>query len=62
MAKNSAIFKTISPGMDLDTATDGLVSMMKAFDVEANDVLDGIMSKVNIVGKHFADVKCGYNG
>ena len=51
MAKNSAIFKTISPGMDLDTATDGLVSMMKAFDIEANDVLEGIMSKVNIIGK-----------
>ena len=54
MAENSAIFKTISPGMDIDTATDGLVSMMKAFDVEANDVLDGIMSKVNIVGNKFA--------
>ncbi len=51
MAKNSAIFKTISPGMDMDTATDGLVSMMKAFDIEANNVLDGIMSKVNIVGR-----------
>ena len=54
MAKNSAIFKTISPGMDLDMATDGLVSMMKAFDIEANDVLDGIMSKVNIIGNKFA--------
>ncbi len=54
MAKNSAIFKTISPKMDMDTATDGLVSMMKAFDIEANDVLDGIMSKVNIVGKTIA--------
>lgn len=54
MAKNSAIFKTISPGMDLNTATDGLVSMMKAFDIEANDVLDGIMSKVNIIGNKFA--------
>ena len=54
MAKNSAIFKTISPKMDMDTATDGLVSMMKAFDIEANDVLDGIMSKVNIVGNTFA--------
>ena len=54
MAKNSAIFRTISPGMDLDTATDGLVSMMKAFDIEANDVLDGIMSKVNIIGNKFA--------
>ncbi len=54
MAKNSAIFKNISPRMDIDTATDGLVSMMKAFDIEANDVLDGIMSKVNIVGNEFA--------
>ena len=54
MAKNSAIFKNISPGMDIDTATDGLVSMMKAFDIEANDVLDGIMSKVNVVGNEFA--------
>ena len=62
MAKNSAIFKTISPGMDLNTATDGLVSMMKAFDIEANDVLDGIMSKVNIIGKDFADVKNSYIG
>lgn len=54
MSKNSAIFKTISPGMDLDTATDGLVSMMKAFGIEADNVLDGIMSKVNIVGNKFA--------
>lgn len=54
MAKNSAIFKNISPGMDADTATDGLVSMMKAFNIEANDELDGIMSKVNVVGNEFA--------
>lgn len=54
MAKNSAIFATISPGMDINTATDGLVSIMKAFSIEANDVLDGIMSKVNIVGNKFA--------
>lgn len=33
--------------------TDGLVSIMKAFDIgnnNPNDVLDGIMSKVNVIG------------
>lgn len=30
MAEYSAIFSMISPGMDMETATDGLVSVMKA--------------------------------
>ena len=53
MAKYSAIFKNISPGMDADMATDGLVSMMKAFKIgleDTDEVLDGIISKVNEVG------------
>lgn len=53
MAKYSAMFKTISPGMNLDKATDGLVSIMKAFNIgneNVDDVVDGIMSKINIVG------------
>ena len=53
MAKYSSMFASISPGMDVDTATDGLVSIMKAFDIGNNnpdDVLDGIMSKINIIG------------
>lgn len=53
MAKYSAMFKTISPGMNLDDATDGLVSVMKAFNIgneNVDDVVDGIMSKINIVG------------
>lgn len=50
MAKYSSMFKLISPGMDLDSATDGLVSVMKAYDIEVNDVVDGIMSKINIIG------------
>lgn len=50
MAENSAIFKAISPEMDISTATDGLISVMKAFDLEANDVLDGVISKINKVG------------
>lgn len=53
MAKYSSMFAMISPGMNIDNATDGLVSMMKAFKIGAEDVsevVDGIMSKVNIIG------------
>lgn len=53
MAEYSAMFKGISPGMDMDTATDGLVSVMKAFKIgldDADEVVDGIMSKINVVG------------
>lgn len=53
MAKYSSMFASISPGMNVDTATDGLVSVMKAFDIGNNnpdDVLDSIMSKINVIG------------
>lgn len=53
MAKYSSMFASISPGMDVDTATNGLVSIMKAFDIgneNPDDVLDGIISKINIIG------------
>lgn len=50
MAKLSSQFAAISPGMDIDNATNGLVSIMKAYDVDVDDVLDGIMSKINIIG------------
>lgn len=54
MSKLSSQFATISPGMDIDKATTGLVSTMKAFDVQVDDVKDGIMSKINSVGNAFA--------
>ena len=50
MAKLSSMFALISPGMDVDMATEGLVSVMKAYGIETQDVLDGIMSKINIIG------------
>lgn len=50
LAKNSAILASISPEMDIDTATDGLVSTLKAFKIEAEDSLDGVISKINIIG------------
>lgn len=54
MAKLSSQFKLISPGMTSDEAVSGLVSIMKAYGIEVEDVLDGIMSKVNVVGNKFA--------
>lgn len=54
MAKLSSQFKTISPGMSTEDSTTSLVSIMKAYDIEVNDVLDGIMSKINDVGNKFA--------
>lgn len=50
MAEASSIFEAISPDLNIEQATDGLVSAMKAFDIEANDALDGIASKVNAIG------------
>lgn len=50
MAETSSIFSSISPGMGIEMATDGLVSSMKAFDIEAQDALDGIASKINAIG------------
>lgn len=54
MAKLSSQFKLISPGMTSDEAVSGLVSVMKAYGLDVEDVLDGIMSKVNVVGNKFA--------
>ena len=54
MSKLSSQFAAISPGMTVEESTESLVSSMKAFGIEADDVLDNIMSKVNIVGKRIA--------
>lgn len=52
LAENSAIFEAISPDMDITQATDGLVSIMKAYGYEAEEMLDGVISKINKIGKH----------
>lgn len=54
MAKLSSQFKLISPGMTSEEATNGLVSVMKAYKMDVDDVKDGIMSPINIVGNNFA--------
>lgn len=50
MAKTSSIFASISPGVDIEKATDGLVSAMKAYKITASDALDGVASKINAIG------------
>lgn len=50
MAMLSSKFAAISPDLDLDTATDGLVSSMKAFDIEVSDVQRDIMDNINRIG------------
>ena len=54
MAKLSSQFKLISPSMTSEEATNGLVSVMKAYKMDVDDVKDGIMSPINIVGNNFA--------
>ena len=54
MAQLSSQFKQISPGMDLDTATDGLVSTMKAFHIDVQDVEREVMDSVNRIGNTMA--------
>lgn len=50
MAQVSAKFKAISPGVDMEQAQNGLVSAMKAFNISADEALDGIASKINSIG------------
>lgn len=55
MAKLSSQFASISPGMDTDEAQQGLVSIMKAWDIDPNDVKSQIMDKINILGNTMAE-------
>lgn len=54
MAALSSQFAQISPGMSVDTATDGLVSTMKAFHVDVADVESEIMDIINKTGNTMA--------
>ena len=54
MAELSSQFAAISPGMDVNTATDGLVSAMKAFHVEVDSVEKDLMDPINRLGNTMA--------
>ena len=54
MAQLSSQFAQISPGTSVDDATDYLVSTMKAFHIEVEDVKEDVMSVVNRLGNTMA--------
>ena len=51
MARLSSQFASISPGMETDQAQEGLVSIMKAWDINPDEVKSEIMDNINILGK-----------
>lgn len=55
MAQLSSQFASISPGMSTDTAQEGLVSIMKAWDIDVDDVKRDIMDNINTLGNNFAE-------
>ena len=54
MAALSSQFAQISPGMSVETATDGLVSSMKAFGFEVDEVERNVMDNINRIGNTMA--------
>lgn len=54
LAELSSKFALISPGMSVDDASTDLVSIIKAYDIDVNDILDGVLSKINEIGNNFA--------
>lgn len=55
MAKLSSQFALISPGMDTTTSQEGLVSIMKAWDIGYQDVKSQIMDDINALGNAMAE-------
>lgn len=54
MAELSSQFASISPGMSTDDAQEGLVSIMKAWDISTEQVEREVMDNINILGKIIA--------
>lgn len=54
MAKLSSQFASISPGMDTDESQSGLVSIMKAWDIDPDQVKSEIMDPINQLGRLIA--------
>lgn len=55
MARLSSQFASISPGMTTEEAQTGLVSIMKAWDVDVAQVERDIMDNINTLGNNFAE-------
>lgn len=57
LAKNSALYSNVGD-MDIDTATEHMVSTLKAFNIEAKDSIN-IVDKFNEVGNNYAITSAG---
>mgnify|MGYP000435478269 CR=1 FL=1 len=55
MAKLSSQFASISPGMDTDQSQSGLISIMKAWNIDPKDVKSKIMDPINQLGNTMAE-------
>ena len=55
MAALSSEFASISPGMSTEQAQTGLVSLMKAYDINVNQVERELMDNINVLGNKFAE-------
>ena len=55
MAELSSQFSSISPGMDTTTSQEGLVSIMKAWNIDYSDVKSEIMDNINALGNSMAE-------
>lgn len=54
MAQLSSQFASISPGMSTEEAQTGLVSLIKAWDIDVKDVERQLMDNINTLGNKFA--------
>ncbi len=55
LAEYAAKFSTISPELNYDDATDGIIAVIKAYqDIDVDEVGDEIISKINEIGNTFA--------
>lgn len=55
MAQLSSKFASISPGMSTDEAQEGLVSIIKAWGLDVEDVEREVMDNINTLGNRFAE-------
>lgn len=51
MAQLSSKFASISPGMSTDEAQEGLVSIIKAWGLDVDEVEREVMDNINTLGK-----------
>lgn len=54
MADATALFTAISPDVEASESATGLVSILRAFDIEAENIKDEVLSKINVIGNNFS--------